>query len=459
MIAWCVGVGLAAPQEAAHSGPPPPAAAAPATTLYHPDPQHLWNRLHASLLIRTARDGTPYGTDSLDPLLWASTKHLLEGESHAQAIGMLDRFLESHGERLIDDPLKRAVLQRDLWAVFDWAATRNRFEQVAFHEAAVTALTTRLAKIIRRLALAREQIDALPDNYAAAVAAKVYPNAFDPDHPEAGFLPPDLFQPDGRWVCVASLQGLVAPVHTREFGGRSVFLIFISLPEGRTQTLEYLTRLNDFPEPWVYDLNRLGKVSGYALMPHSFDPKRPPWVNPAMPQFPPGTQFALVRQALLIDRAGNPVPTHLTESVQLRVYQEINCNRGDGGKQAFFEFALLRQELLAGQPGAFRALGKETKVFSSFFLSHGIDPFESQARDSDATSTDPREPALNCMGCHTGTGIHSVLSHSQLFTYPQPLQPPQYQSYEPEGLGKFTSEWKRDQFTWGLLKGLWTSEK
>lgn len=454
-----LGAGWVAPLGHLPAGEPTAAATLPKpTTLYDPDANHLWNRLHEALCIRTARDGTLYGSDPLDPLLWSSTKHLLEGESHAQAIRVLDRFLEARGERLISDPLKRAVLQRDLWAVFDWAATRNRFEQVAFHEAGVTALTTRLALVIRRLALTPEQIDALPDNYAAAVAAKIYPDAFDPDHPEAGFLPPDMFQQDGRWVCVKTLQDLVAPVHTCEFGGRSAFLIFISLPGGRAQTLEYLTRLNDFPEPWVYDLRRLGKVSGYALMPHSFNQKRPPWVNPAMPQFPPGTRFALVRQALLIDRTGNPVPTHLTESVQLRVYQELDYNRSDGGKQAVFEFALLRQELLAGQPGAFRALGKDTKVFS-FFLSHGIDPFEFQSRDPDATSAEPREPALNCMGCHDGPGIHSVLSHSQLFTYPQPLPPPQYQNCGPEAIGKFTSAWKRDQFTWGLLKGLWSGEK
>jgi len=42
--------------------------------------------------------------------------------SHQQALKILDEFLSTHGERLITDPLKHAVLQRDLWAVFEWVS-------------------------------------------------------------------------------------------------------------------------------------------------------------------------------------------------------------------------------------------------------------------------------------------------------------------------------------------------
>jgi len=95
---------------------PPQAPAAPvAVTIYDPDRQHVWNRLHRALWVRSGPDGKEYGHDRLDPLLWMETKHLLEGKSHEQAIAVLDEFLTAHGEKLVNNPLKRAILQRDLW--------------------------------------------------------------------------------------------------------------------------------------------------------------------------------------------------------------------------------------------------------------------------------------------------------------------------------------------------------
>ncbi len=104
------------------AAPPAPPAPAVETTIYDPDPQHLWNRLHQALWVRTGPDGWEYGHDRLDPLLWMDTKYLLEGKPHEQAIAVLDEFLARDGEKLVQDPLKRAILQRDLWAVFDWTA-------------------------------------------------------------------------------------------------------------------------------------------------------------------------------------------------------------------------------------------------------------------------------------------------------------------------------------------------
>jgi hypothetical protein len=94
-----------------------PVSAPAHVTIYDPDPRHLWNRLHRALWVRTGPDGKEYGHDRLDPLLRKETKHLLEGESHAQAIAVLDEFLAARGEKLVNDPLKRAVLQRDLCAL------------------------------------------------------------------------------------------------------------------------------------------------------------------------------------------------------------------------------------------------------------------------------------------------------------------------------------------------------
>ena len=100
-----------------------PASAGP--TLYHVDPEHLWNRLHAALFVRVGPDGQAYGRDRLEPLLWVASKHLLEGPSHKQAVAVLEEFVKTNGEKLVKDPLKRAMLQRDLWLVFNWVEVNH----------------------------------------------------------------------------------------------------------------------------------------------------------------------------------------------------------------------------------------------------------------------------------------------------------------------------------------------
>lgn len=272
--------------------------------IYAPDLNHIWNRLYRHLYARTAQNGQEYGYDGLDPLLWYQTKYLLDGKSYHQAVDLLDEFLSTHAEKLIADSLKRAMLQRDLWSVFDWLSTRSDDHQTQRRE-----LQVRLAQIIKRLTLTSDQIEALPDNYTLAVAARVFPTQYQPDRGKAPFLPPDIFEPDGPWVCISNNRGgPVAPSHAQFFNGRSTFLVFVRLPGGREATLAYLKVLRDFSQPWIVSTNR-------SLEP---DPILP---NPDLPQFPIGTQLALIRQLALIDAQGNLTPTHLTESIQIRVYR------------------------------------------------------------------------------------------------------------------------------------------
>src|SRR5262245_9539466 len=136
--------------------------------IYDSNPDHLWNRLHRAFYVRTARNGEEYGHDELDPLLWAETKHLLVGPSHQQAIKLLDEFLSVNGAALITYPLKRALLQRDLWAIFDWSAETS----LSFPREA-EALQSKLAPVIRSIALSREQIQALPEIGRASCRERV----------------------------------------------------------------------------------------------------------------------------------------------------------------------------------------------------------------------------------------------------------------------------------------------
>jgi hypothetical protein len=48
-----------------------------------------------------------------------------------------------------------------------------------------------------------------------------------------------------------------------------------------------------------------------------------PQPNPRLPQFPAGTRLALVRRLLVIDNGGEPAPTRIVESVQIRLHRSI----------------------------------------------------------------------------------------------------------------------------------------
>ncbi len=156
---------------------------------------------------------------------------------------------------LVADPVRRALFQHDLWAVFDW--TVSHFESNA---AARHALATRLARAIRRLALPPEEMPQLVmappaagprlDTYASAVKSARYPAQCDPTHRERAFLPPDLFEPAGPWVPIQGNSPL--PQHADELS-RSWFSVFLSVPGGRGATLAYLKMLWDSPQPFVVD--------------------------------------------------------------------------------------------------------------------------------------------------------------------------------------------------------------
>jgi len=79
LFAPCLPAGVALACFLTSSGPAePPAKTVSERSLYHADPEHLWNRLHEALFVRVGPDGRTYGQDRLEPLLWRGSKHLLE---------------------------------------------------------------------------------------------------------------------------------------------------------------------------------------------------------------------------------------------------------------------------------------------------------------------------------------------------------------------------------------------
>jgi len=412
--------------------------------LYDADPNHLWNRLHRALFVRTTADGGEFGIDQLDPLLWYRSTHLLEGPSHENAIAVLDEFLATHGENLVRDPLKRAILQRDLWAVFDWTAESPASD--APEAKPRQDLQRRLSAVIRRLALTKEQIDSLPDNYADAAQSRVFENDYDENKPETPFLPADLFATNGPWVCVGlNSEEQIAPVHVSRFGGRAAFFVFMRTPGGRQEATNYLRQFREFPRPYVYETNQFFTNRIEAVL------------TTNLPQFPNGTTFALVRQMILVDQNGGLVPTHLTESVQFRRYNDVHPKRGPNGRvlpgsQSMFEFLLSRKQLFTGMAGGLRAVAPDERDFLQF-MDKGFDPFDDSERKHGPVSLWFHQ-AMDCMGCHGNRGVFSVNSFTRLFQN-QTSTLPQVVGTSVQWQRDAAPYWKQTQFSWGLLQGLW----
>jgi hypothetical protein len=311
--------------------------------VYDPSPKHLWNRLHEALYVRLHGAG-PDDPEELDPFLWQRSPFQEKGERYKRAVAVLDEFLAERGDKLITDPRKRALLQRDLWALFDQVAP-SRFlvaRDQADHE---IELAARVAKVLPRLALTADQIKALPDNYAEAVAARKFPDWFDARR---------LWDSDSPWVLLGLEQekAPLARTHVELFGGRSAFFIFLRAPEGREQSLKYVAELR---------------------------------ANGAAPRLPVGSAyFALVRQMQLIDDRGRITLTPVIETVQVR---------GLG----MHELKLSRKDFTAGRPSltvlrpedrerAFLALLRNNagngrvKVLDTCTHCHGADTMQSYVR-------------------------------------------------------------------------------
>jgi hypothetical protein len=287
----------------------------PSAAIYDPDPNHLWNRLFAVFYRQKIannsydrnmtgwgmnRVGEPHwiGPDVLDPPLGYHPKFLLEDEPFARGNAVLDEFISQDGATRIHDPLKCALLQRDLWAVFDVLAETDQIPEFPFPtstefinrsplppalEQHRATLELKLARVIRSLALSRNQIEELPDTYSDAIRSGAFSNVLETNRYD--FLPHDLFAADSGWheILPSHLfseepsQILDILEHTLVAGGRSIFRAFVKLPENSSDTnilASYaaenvrVTRENDryFAE-WkqFWSTNEIGRSNVLAL--------------------------------------------------------------------------------------------------------------------------------------------------------------------------------------------------
>lgn len=414
-------------------------------TIYDSNTNHLWNRLNETLFVRTAPDGKQFGLDELDILYWGRTTNLLAGTSHHKALASLDEFIHTHGEKQIHDPLKRALLQRDLWELFDWSTgyTSSPNEKLARRD-----LQSRLVIAIRQLALTTNEIAALPDNYARTTKISA------PD------LPAGLNQTNGDWLSVSDQNaGLTAPSHVASFRGHSTFQVLVHFPAGRQAAIAYLNQLHRFEHVWIY-------VTNYSTLDTTNEPHEVLSLNPNLPQFPTNTEWALIRRMCVIDADGSLQPTPIMESVQMRRYYTFTdrmiTNSGGGVNsitpQNRYEFQMNRR-----QNCELREIGQNEKGFNFVhFMGMGFDQFEYTSRNASnevevLDSARLQSVTLDtCMQCHSGPGLFSVNSYTRFLSFSEsPERPANLTPLDFHREVLATIDWKQRQFDWGLLQGLW----
>ena len=399
-----------------------------------------YDALYDVIMTRRAPDGTAHGQDYHAPLIWFQSSYLLSEPTHSKFIDALDRFntlseeeIEAYGV------LKRALLQRHLWAVFDWATARRNpaspDPEPGKLRSARFRIQRKVARAMRRLALSKEQVLALSSPMKAVVESKIYPQHHNPDDAYQAFLPADLFDEAGPWVCLRRRrEGLPAPLHSEFEAWRSTFLVFMRLPEGRRATLDYLDKLNKSREPVVID--ERGEMR----------------LHPATPQFPLGTQFALVEQPLLISDQCEPILCPLIYRVELRAYLKFTADDLDELKhrtQAFAQFVLKPAKLLQGKP-SLTALGRSESHYSTFIIG---DPFENSA----PAHRENHVPLQNCTSCHLRPGVFSFASHHRQLQFRQVdrVLPAILKDGRPDDVARSTVEHKKRDSTWGMLEVLW----
>lgn len=285
--------------------------------LYDPQPDHPWNEVHHVFYARRFSNGEVYQHDAaFDPPWTTWSRFYNDEEFHRRVITILDSFLKQTEESVERQPaVRRAILLRDLWPVFDAQTKLPNDKTVRDRQ---KAIRERVAKVMRRLELSEEEAQQLPDNFRLECDRKTFPATFDPDSPESPFLPPDLFDKEGSWVPIAPRRNAIAANdHLRQAEFRSIFVPFVRVSADRKTTLD-------------------------ALRQYSHPVKRVP--------LPKGTMMVLVRRTVLPSTSGDVIATPLVESLQLIVVDQPQDRR--------FKFVMDRAALLAGGRGL-RAVARD----------------------------------------------------------------------------------------------------
>lgn len=380
------------------------------------------------------KDGKAYGQDETSPAVFSWSEFPFDDQTFDKFNAALDAFAALPQEDIEQySDVHRALMQRNLWELFEttfnwewssdwWWDGQRSFPKTHIERRAIAQ--PKLASLVKRLALTKEEILALPNTLAATIKSGQFAEAHDPADPFKPFLPEDFYSgADSSWVCLGEDgEEIPADLHTWNRHNRSMFLQFMRLPGGRAATLEYMERISKRPH-----------------------------------QFPVGTQFALVEQPLLISKEGELVVSPLVVAVQLRAYLDVgrDFRRSDDNPKAtqcVAEFVMQPRQLMRGN-AVMRAMGPKDFHFDAGAktATPGFSPRDPFMKGKLGGSLPP--PRLEqCMHCHNRAGGRGVRTRSFRGTYDF------FTEISPEEVGKETVKGKHDYDNWKVLQKYWRGE-
>ncbi len=155
---------------------------------------------------------------------------------------------------------------------------------------------------------------------------------------------------------------------------------------------------------------------------------------------------------MLIDRDEQLICSPIIESVQVRTFLKIEPQLLPE-QLRMQEFVMDREQYIAGGKRALRAVDagdREPTVFESL----DIDWFESGQRNDLGRYEPPDRILESCIHCHHDSGVLSMNSYTRLFS-PAPATNPQLQNLSFDREITITVDWKKEQASWGMLRGYW----
>ena len=411
-------------------GPPLLGVAAPSSydrqwAQFDDDPEHLWNRVYRALYERGEGVNRRYCDDELMAFFQGHELCQMDTVTRAKAVAVLDEFIAKDGDRLIEDPVVRAVFQRSLWATLDRSLEHD--DSLALHQ--------RLVAVMRRIALSRREIEQLPDTYRAAVQAGRYATSYSEKTRGQPYLPSDLFESDGPWVLLGSSANPLWPtstMHTVKFQGRATFYVLLRLPAGREATLAF-----------VESLRR------EARSPDEFYRKLEARTKAGELELPVGTQLALVRAMMTVANSPYPYTTPIVETVQIRVLVPHDTSPQHSGDQTpdedVYVFRLDQQALRRNVADGLRPVSAQDQVFETW-----IKPADNPTTERVAQ---PKNVVDQCAVCHGSRHLYAFQSFGRAAQVGEPL--PELVPTNIEHTRYTAQHWKTGHRTWGYLLALW----
>lgn len=373
-------------------------------TVFDDHSEHVWNRLYRALYVRVDNRQCYKGFDAALPYLFPGTKKYLEGADFDLKTRLLDEFTASLSGGSKGN-LHRALMQRSLLHVYHWAWTTAHPNAAAKDidigdpgRRAAEILLSKLLVAIRGLALSEGDIRALPDNLAMAVASKTFQSAdIDNKQDQRPYLPEGIDQDGSQFIFLSAKDGPVAPTHFRDFRYASGFFVGFSVPGGKGPAVSYIQSLLKFPQ-------RMLKNTDGSL-----------YRNPTTPQFPAGTNVALIQRALLWSSEGTVVVSPIAELVQGRTYLEVSTTGAlPDPRQRAFELEFSQSKFLRGdKQGGLSHVPHSAEDYKRFLVLG--DPIErGSGQDRVLTSCLRCHAQQDLTGKNNAAGIHSMHSYSRL---------------------------------------------